>query len=712
MKTGAFSIALALAIASNAFGEETVNSDRETANSVENAANSVGEAVDLGEMTIKAEQESIGGVSGGYLDKETKIGALGGKKAIDVPYQINVIPQEIIKNQRSRGLEDVVKYAPSAQIEYRGGGEMGRPQTRGMRGDVVANTYWDGFNVVSTTATPMAQFDNLQIHNGLAGAFYGAQNPSGVYNFTLKRPTKSFENSAILTYAQNANAQADLDLGGTPASWIGYRANLVYGDGEGYVKDSKLERKLAAIGLDFYPLEGLKIETNAIYYDYIKEGYAAAFSMPIAPSTGKSQFDLPNAYDASKKKYSVKDRGMEAETTTGSAKIKYDASAWSFEAGYLKQRADRFQYQGSHTFSASGFNTAAGNPKSEAGRFEIGSYLAHIATKQELGFSKHEIAAGLRGYKWEMFSTPTAAQSRYKSGYTKVDTISIVDYVTFSEKWATLLSIGVSDIQTKSLNAKGKTTASNSDDGTSYSASVIFHPNEVSLVYFGFSDSLMAGASGAHADGNTTTLKPHRSVQYEIGAKYGFDYFDLSAALFQIERPIAYLGNNGRFEEQGDQINKGVEFMASGKVTDNLSLFGGATYMKTALNDTKIAKNSGNEVIGMPSLRGNVLVEYAIPNLEALFISGNLNYTGKIAIDQANDEYIKARYTIDLAARYISKDLIGDSTVFRMSINNLTNEKYWASAFNNNGLDGLVQGGTSLFLGEPRTITASMEVRF
>ena len=38
----------------------------------------------------------------------------------------------MLDNQGVQAFDEAVKYFPSAQLQYRGGGEMGRPQTRGF----------------------------------------------------------------------------------------------------------------------------------------------------------------------------------------------------------------------------------------------------------------------------------------------------------------------------------------------------------------------------------------------------------------------------------------------------------------------------------------------------------------------------------------------------------------------------------------------------
>lgn len=55
-------------------------------------------------------------------------------------------------------------------MQVRGGIDVGRPQRRGMQGDVLANSRLDGLNIISTTAFPVEMLERLDVINSLTGA--------------------------------------------------------------------------------------------------------------------------------------------------------------------------------------------------------------------------------------------------------------------------------------------------------------------------------------------------------------------------------------------------------------------------------------------------------------------------------------------------------------------------------------------------------------
>ncbi|HCN8915493.1 TPA: TonB-dependent receptor plug domain-containing protein, partial [Escherichia coli] len=105
-----------------------------------------------------------------------------------------------IENQQAQSVSEMLKYSPSTQMQARGGMDVGRPQSRGMQGSVVANSRLDGLNIVSTTAFPVEMLERMDVLNSLTGALYGPASPAGQFNFVAKRPTEETLRKVTLGY--------------------------------------------------------------------------------------------------------------------------------------------------------------------------------------------------------------------------------------------------------------------------------------------------------------------------------------------------------------------------------------------------------------------------------------------------------------------------------------------------------------------------------
>ncbi|MGI4831652.1 MAG: hypothetical protein ACRYFU_26245, partial [Janthinobacterium lividum] len=113
------------------------------------------------------------------------------------------------------------------------GPEILRPATRGLQGSIAQNTRQDGLAIAITGANPLEQYQELQVESGLASASYGPANPSGIFDFVLKRPTEERTTNLFLEQDSSSVGTIYGDAGGRlgPHKIFGYRTNLLYGDG-------------------------------------------------------------------------------------------------------------------------------------------------------------------------------------------------------------------------------------------------------------------------------------------------------------------------------------------------------------------------------------------------------------------------------------------------------------------------------------------------
>lgn len=170
----------------------------------------------------------------GFKTPEIELGPLGTRAWIDTPYSSTTVTQPMIKNQQAKSVAELLKYSPSTQMQARGGMDVGRPQSRGMQGSVVANSRLDGLNIVSTTAFPVEMLERLDVLNSLTGALYGPASPAGQFNFVAKRPTPQPLREVTFGYQSRSAFSGHVDLGGhlDDDNTFGYRINALNEEGK------------------------------------------------------------------------------------------------------------------------------------------------------------------------------------------------------------------------------------------------------------------------------------------------------------------------------------------------------------------------------------------------------------------------------------------------------------------------------------------------
>ncbi|MGK0599298.1 TonB-dependent receptor [Yokenella regensburgei] len=681
------------------------------------------------------EDESAAGA--GFKTSDIDIGPLGNKAWLDTPYSSTTVTQEMIANEQAKSVSELLKYSPSTQMQARGGMDVGRPQSRGMQGSVVANSRLDGLNIVSTTAFPVEMLERLDVLNSLTGALYGPASPAGQFNFVAKRPTEETLRQVTLGYQSRHAINGQVDLGGhiDDEKKFGYRINALSEDGEGNVDDSTRRRKLLAVAFDWNIQPGTQLQLDASHYEFLQKGYPGGFS--YGPNV-----KLPSAPDPQNKNLALNTAGNDLTTDTISTRlIHYLNDDWCVTAGVGWQQADRAMRSVSSTIlNDKGDIKRSLSDSSAAGRFRVLSNTVTLNGHVDTGGLGHDLALSTTGYVWSMYSAKGASQrydfdnsniydpsqmhepgngqintngARYKSGVNTQQSITLGDTITFNPQWSAMFYLSQSWLQTQSFDKSGNKTNQNDQNGLSPNAALMYKITPSLMTYISYADSLEQGSTAPTGEGiknEGQTLDPYRSKQYEIGLKADAGGMNLGAALFRLERPFAYVDSNDMvFKEQGNQVNNGLELTATGRVYEGLNIFGGVTFLDPRLKDTVSDSTSNKRVVGVPKVQANMLVEYSLPSMPQWVYSANLHYTGKRAANDTNTSWADSYTTLDLGTRYTTT-ISQVPTTFRLAVNNVTNEHYWASIFPS-GTDG--DGGSpSAFLGGGREVRASVTVSF
>lgn len=673
----------------------------------------------------------------GFKTNDIDVGPQGNKAWVDTPYSTTTVTKMMIENQQAQSVSELLKYSPSTQMQARGGMDVGRPQSRGMQGSVVANSRLDGLNIVSTTAFPVETLERLDVLNSLTGALYGPASPAGQFNFIAKRPTEETLREVTLGYQSRSAFTGHIDLGGhiDDDNRFGYRVNILNEEGEGNLDDSTLRRKLLSVAMDWNIQPGTQLQLDASHYEFVQKGYPGSFS--YGPG-----IKLPSAPDPKNKNLALSTAGNDLTTDTVSTRlIHYLNDDWSVTAGVGWQQADRaMRSVSSKIINDQGDISRTMKDSTAAGHFRVLSNTATLNGHVDTGSIGHDIALSTTGYVWSLYSAKGTGSSynwgttnmydpsemtekgdgkirtsgdRYKSGVNTQQSITVGDTITLTPKWSTMFYLSQSWIQSQSYNKNGHKTSQIDEDGLSPNAALMYKITPNVMTYISYAESLeQGGTAPINSDVKNAgqTLDPYRSKQYEVGLKADVSGLNLGAALFRLERPFAYVDpNDDVYKEQGNQVNNGLELTASGNVWQGLNVYSGVTFLNPKLKDTASDSTSDKQVVGVPKVQANMLAEYSLPSIPQWVYSANIHYTGKRAANDTNTAWAGSYTTWDLGTRYTTK-ISNVPTTFRVVVNNVFDKHYWASIFPS-GTDG-DNGSPSAFIGSGREVRASVTLDF
>ena len=643
----------------------------------------------------------------------SSLGPLGQTPIRDTPFSVSVAPRELIQNIQAQSPEDIYRVLPTVRSQT--------PQISGwapmanLRGFTTYDTAEDGFRRSYSHGTMLEDKERTEVLSGLSGFLYGAASPAGMINYVYKRPTaERFGSVTAGTYGAG-QAFVHGDFGGPidAEGRMGYRFNIVRAGGSTAIDDQRTDRFLASGAFDWNITEKLKLELNA--------------------SWSKNDIDVANAYWAfsdgvphgkapdARRNWSQPWVRDEMEKKRVSAKLTYELNdAITLRGGYMREIIDRpVQDHTMNSVRAPGEYYQIGIHSGQTGNTFSAANLFADASFDTGGIS-HKLTAGYYMYQDEGWTTdynpntgwigpfpmtkprhlatpvfPVDKSFRYDSGYVRNQNFVVGDHIEFNEQWSALVGANYSVIQTRSLDSTGALTSPDYDQGRlSPSVSLMFKPIDQITLYGTYTEGLeQGGVAPDTATNSGQIMAPMVSKQKEVGVKADLAGVLWTAALFDISRAYELTNSDGLYTQDGRQRHRGVELTATGRITDNLTILGGLTWLDPRVEGGEF---DGTRPMNVAGVLAKIYAEYEVPAVQGLFLTGGVYYTGKQWANDANTDRLPAYVTADLGFRY-TVDRFGSPLTMRLNVSNITNENYWQNSY---------------YLGTPRMVSFSLQAKF
>jgi iron complex outermembrane receptor protein len=667
----------------------------------------------------------------GYYVENIDQGELGTAPVVNQPFMITEMPADEIANTQARNLKEAIKYLPLVSYAEQEGPEIIRPLTRGLQGAIEQNTMMDGMNMAITGGNAMEQYQEMQVVNGLASSIYGPANPSGMFDFVLKRPTNDRFENIYLEQDPSTVGTIYGDFSGR----LGRRK--IFGDGGQFVEYSRLRRRLAEFAFDVRPSDRTTLDAHYSVYDVVQRGYPGWFS--YAPTV-----KLPDAPDPRSVGLGQAYAGVNLTTQSTSARLQHDFSSnWHAMMGGLGQRLDRFIDTPVNTLIDNNGDYNQSLAAGLAPRFGTESDLGYITGTVKKWHFKQDIVIGSNGYAFSQYSyTAPPAPSLYLGSANINDPMvfaapaaglpknvglyqavvihqqgfNLSDLIYFPKRFSVRLAASQDWIGVDNYKSATDRVSGSNKNGVSPSVSVMYKPTEGTTAYATFASALQQGDIAPTGTVNANqALAPYRSSEWELGFKTDDKPLNISTALFRLQRPFANTvpyGTAGQtiYEINGMQVNYGAEVSVQGTLFHRLLIDGGFTALNARLNDTGVAATDGKRFVGIPGYHSNLLTEYRVPGVANLSITGDWEFTGERPQDDENLYSTPAFNTFDVGFRY-SHTLFTKLATLRFTTNNFTNTRYY-STIAPVDLTGVISNGNTAFTGAPRTISSSLEFSF
>ena len=671
--------------------------------------------------------------AGGQVSNTVTLGALGEKKALDVPFNIVGYTEEQIKNTQVSLLADLLANDPSVSNQTLSGVSSAW-NVRGFKSqhqDVQLNGL---YGIAPRFYGGTESLERVDVLKGPAVLLSGiAPNGSlgGVVNYTTKRAGKEPLNRITMSYGDGGIFTQQIDIGRrTTDGKAGVRVNVLNRNGDSSFDEHNRTNSLA-IGADYqgdryrisfdYGLVYNKVEDQQYQVTVGDKPAGAALrkawgSMPRVSHDTK--FGAYGGYRTLHEHYGMISGEYDfSKNWTGFLKFGMRTTKMeSIDNNFVVNRAD----------GKTGVTYNYKNQLNKADSIEFG-----VRGKVQTGALKHELTLAanrihytryMRNRKigtgttnfWNInlqipnnpynWSQPKNDENTL-TGFSVADIISTAD-----ERWQFVIGGRQQNVKIDNYNTTtGKIKSSYDKSVFTPAFALVYKPKANMSVYANYMQGLDAGDAVVTADdaaNDGTAFAPFKTKQYEFGVKYDFGRWATTISAFNIKSPTLIadianpVGTKYNYYPTGEVRHRGLEWNFFGEPVKGTRLIGGLMLLDAKYTKSQGGAYNGNRVPATSRWSGVLGLEHDLRSVPGLTFTTRLTYNSSAYINEANDFSIKPWTTWDLGARYKFNAGSTPMTV-RMDVYNVTNRNYWRALINN-----------GVFLGKERTFMLSVTADF
>ena len=667
----------------------------------------------------------------GYYVNSTSIATRTNTPIVNIPQSLNVISREMINDQNYGGLTDVTRYVPSVAV-HQGEGNRDELVIRGV--DSSANFFVNGFRDDVQIYRDIYNTQSIEVLKGPSAITFGRGSGGGLLNRTLKEADGVYRYEATGQTGSWGDRRVSVDAGQAVNENVAVRLNAFYEGADGFRDFNHLER------YGFNPTATFKVDDNTkvkLSYEYYHDERTADRGNPsLTPVGGATRFNpatpfAPNG-DFSTFFGSPSLNTAQATVQTGMAFIEHDfgngltvkngtlaadykkfyqnvypgngplagavnAAETTFNLAAYQHTTNRdnifnqtdFVYKVatgpiSHTV---GFGTEFGNQRGvdirNTGIFPNGTntIVENPFAPTYFGpvtFIHHFTAVNTDGV------TQPDSNSKYnlniQSGYAR-DTVEITRYLQI---------IGAARFDRYDMSALDMNTGINRnrvDNLVSPQAALILKPIDSMSIYTAYSVSYLpaSGDQFSALNNGTLILQPQKFENTEVGFKWNVNPKLLfQTAVYNLNRtnqPIADGNNPGFFFPSGSTLTRGFEASLVGYVTQAWQ-----SSLAYAYTDAKITGATsatvvpGNRVQLVPYNQFAWWNKYAFTPM----------WSAALGIIYFGDSFASSDDTVRLPG-FVRFDAgiyanIDKNWRAQLTVENIFNTGYWASADGNNNI--------------------------
>ncbi|MCE7661629.1 TonB-dependent receptor [Vibrio fluvialis] len=676
-------------------------------------------------ITIVGSQVDLGGdYQGGQVARSGRAGILGNQDFMDTPFSSSNYTSKLIEDQQAKSVGDVLKNDPTVRQAVGYGNFQELYMIRGFpvySDDMTLNGV---YGILPRQYVAAEMLERVEVFRGansfVNGAAPGGSAIGGSINLVPKRAGSEPLTRVTLGTQSGGQAYGAMDVarrfGDNQEN--GVRVNVVARNGDDAVDDQETQLGVLSLGFD-HQGENFRMSADLGYQDHHIDAPRPSVTPSAIPSLPSSEANYAQdwTYTDEKQLFGVVRGEYDfSSQTTGwiaggmrrgkehnllanpTADADGNLTAYLFEnvredtvmSGDTGVRHEFSTGSVGHTVVVSGsvYQSRSKNAYVMSSSTNVGSLYDYDSLDQFAGL-----------YYGGSLSDPKETERVTYSSAALADTLSL-----FDDQVKVMLGARLQRVETKSFDYNsGDESSSYGSTALTPSVGVVYQPMLDVSLYANYAEALLPGEiapstnNGSDVANAGEVLKPNRSEQYEVGAKYDNGSYGAVVSLFQISKPSYMYDSNNSYTDNGEQRNRGIELSAFGEPIESVKVLGGVTLIDAEIVKSATTTSEGKQAIGVPKVQANVNIEWATPFVEGLTLEGRTLYTGSQYASADNSLELPSWTRFDLGARYGMK--LGDNALtLRARVDNVTDKSYWASAGGYPGSNYLVQGAPRTFV--------------
>ncbi|MEG4421375.1 TonB-dependent siderophore receptor [Microcoleus sp. LAD1_D5] len=653
----------------------------------------------------------------GYRVPNTTTGTKTDTPLRDIPQSIQVVPQEVLRDQQVTRLEDALRNVAGVNQAF----NFGPLTFYSIRGfDVTeTNLLRDGLiDTLSGQVSELSSIERVEVLKGPASVLFGLGNPGGSINLVSKRPLRDPFYAVNATIGSYSFYRGAVDLSGplNDSKTVLYRLNLAYRNSGSFVDLFNGE------SLNVSPVISIALgeQTNlTLEAEYIRTRDTIASGVPVIGSV------LPNPNGKVSRNLNLFEPSDSFEQTIIRLGYRLDhkfSENWSINNAFRFAFRDLYQRRtnagsldadDNRTFTRSASESSSENRNyamttNLIGRFSTGSIQHQLL----LGFDLNRFdnfdppidefeAASIDIFN-PVYGQPRGATLPSSFGIRQQTNslgIYLQDQVALTDNLKILLGERFDFIDRKYEDLISNTESSGTDSAFSPRVGIVYQPIPAISLYASYTSSFTP-PGGSYFFGVDSSFKPERGNQYEVGVKADLnDRLSATLSLFDLTRTNVTTADPNRpnFSIQvGEQNSQGVELNLAGEILPGWNIFAGYAYI-----DARVTKDNtltpGSRLSNSANHSFNLWTSYEIQegNLQGLGAGIGLFYVGD-RVDFNNTYTVPSYFRTDASIFYKR-----DRFTAALNFKNLFDVEYFESSL-----------GNRVYYGQPFTIQGTISWQF